>query len=52
MIIPAAALASALATLINRVIPDLVLVILYAVVMLGVFSYNFMRFIAVVKKET
>lgn len=52
MIIPAAALASALATLINRVIPDLVLVILYAVVMLGVFSYNFMRFITVVKKET
>jgi len=52
MIIPAAALASALATVINRVIPDLVIVILYAVVLTGVFVYNIMRFITVVKKET
>lgn len=50
--VPANALGSALATLINRVIPDLVIVILYAVVLTGVFAFNIGKFIAVFKKET
>jgi len=52
LMIPMSTVGSTLATLIRKMIPYLFIVIIYAVVMTGVFAFNFNRLMALVKKES
>jgi len=51
LMIPMNALGAALATVVNRIIPDLVIVIVYAVILIGVLIFNLHRLYGIYKKE-
>lgn len=52
MMIPMNALAAALASLINRVVPDLYIIIAYALILTGVLAFNLYRLRHIYIKET
>ena len=51
MMIPMNALGAALATLINRIIPDLYIVSAYAVILTGVLAFNLNRLLHIYRNE-
>jgi hypothetical protein len=51
MMLPMITLGSALATVVTRLMPDIIITIAYAIIMAGILVFNVLRLVALVRKE-